>query len=171
MMQAFEEFSKATGLKVNHAKCIFFYGNMDIDEKKRIQETTKFIEGSLPFKYLGISLTIRKLNISHYMPLIEKIMSRINHWSSRLLSFAGRSQLIKSVPFSLTNYRLQCFPLPKKVIKKIEAICRTFLWSDTDQISRKSPITWKEVCSPNRQGGRNIIDIERWNKAILTKLL
>lgn len=79
MMQAFEEFSKATGLKVNPAKCKFFYGNMNIDEKKRIQETTKFIEGSLPFKYLGISLTIRKLNISHYMPLIEKIMSRINH--------------------------------------------------------------------------------------------
>ncbi|KAI5442989.1 hypothetical protein KIW84_011867 [Lathyrus oleraceus] len=98
------------------------------------KDTTKFTEGCLPFKNLGILLTNRKLNINHYMPLIDKLMY-------------------------------------KTMIRKIEALCRTFLWSGTSKITRKSPIAWKKVLSPKRQGGLNIIDIENWNKACLIKLL
>lgn len=57
VMQAFEDFSKATRLKVNPSKCKVFFGNVGNDEKQRIQKIANFIEGSLPFKYLGIHLT------------------------------------------------------------------------------------------------------------------
>lgn len=60
--------------------------------------------------------------------------------------------------------------MPKTVIRKTEALCRTFLWFGTDKITRKSPIAWKKVCSPKRHGGLNIIYIENWNKAYLIKL-
>ncbi|XP_050909861.1 uncharacterized protein LOC127123701 [Lathyrus oleraceus] len=106
VMHAFDEFSKATGLTVNPSKCEVFFGNIENKEKQEIQETTNFIEGNLHFKYLGIPLTSRKLTINYYMPMIEKIVARINHWSSRLLSFAGRTQFIKSVLFALINYWL-----------------------------------------------------------------
>lgn len=105
------------------------------------------------------------------MHLIDKLMYMINHQSSSLSSFAGRTRLIKSVLFAFTNYWLQCLPLPKKVIRKIEAICRTFIWSGTDKITRKSPIAWKKVCFPKRHSGLNIIYLENWNKACLIKLL
>ncbi|KAI5439148.1 hypothetical protein KIW84_024791 [Lathyrus oleraceus] len=107
VMHAFDEFSKATGLTVNPSKCEVFFGNIENKEKQEIQETTNFIEGNLHFKYLGIPLTSRKLTINYYMPMIEKIVARINHWSSRLLSFAG-----------------------------------------SDKVTRKSPIAWKRVYSP-----------------------
>lgn len=122
VMQAFEEFSKSTGLKVNPTKCKVFFGNVGSDEKRSIQGFTNFSEGALPFRYLGIPQTSRKLSVIHYMSLVEKILVRINQWSLRLLSFAGRIQLINSVLFALTNYWLQCQPLPKKVIKKINTV-------------------------------------------------
>lgn len=56
------------------------------------------------------------------MGLVDSIVSCIRHWSVRLLSMAGRVQLIKSVLFAVSNFWLQCVPIPKQVIKKIESI-------------------------------------------------
>ena len=64
------------------------------------------------------------------MVLVDNIMVIIGHWSSRLLSFAGRTQLIKSVIFVISNYWMQCILIPKKVIKNVEAVCRTFCGLD-----------------------------------------
>lgn len=36
------------------------------------------------------------------------------------------------------------FPMPKKVIKHIEAICRYFLWSGKDTGSRKATMAWEK---------------------------
>lgn len=77
-MQVFEAISNSTGLKVNPSKCKVFFGNVSEDVKKRIQHTTKFTEGCLPFKYIGIPLTSRKLHINHYMPLIDKVLYMVN---------------------------------------------------------------------------------------------
>lgn len=49
-------------------------------------------------------------------------MSRVNHWRTKLLSYVGRVQLIKSVTFSIANYWMQCFPIPKLVVHKIEDV-------------------------------------------------
>lgn len=112
VMQMFDEFSKSTGLIVNQAKCKVYFGNMQAKSEQMIQNTNGFIACCLSFMYLGIPLTSKKLNITHYLPLIEKIVGRITHSSSRLLTFGGRTQLIKSVLFALTNYLLKCLPLP-----------------------------------------------------------
>lgn len=60
--------------------------------KIRIQELTSYEEGLLPFRYLGVPLTAKKLNINHYMPLIDKILNRVRHWTYKLLSMTGRIQ-------------------------------------------------------------------------------
>jgi hypothetical protein len=87
--------------------------------KDSIGKVTSIAEGSLPFRYLGKPLTSKKLSIHHYMPLVDRIVERIRNWSSKLLSHAGRLQLIASVTFAVANYWMQCIPLPKKVIRKI----------------------------------------------------
>ncbi|XP_058746385.1 uncharacterized protein LOC131619289 [Vicia villosa] len=51
---------------------------------------------------------------------------------------ARRTQLIKSVLFVIVNYWMQCIPIPKKVIKVVETVCRTFLLSGLEKASRKS---------------------------------
>ncbi|XP_058742348.1 uncharacterized protein LOC131614816 [Vicia villosa] len=59
---------------------------------------------------------------------------------------------------------MQCFPLPKFVLAKIDSICRTFLWTGKSDKSMKSPIVWHTVCRPRCNGGLNIINLSIWNQ-------
>ncbi|CAJ2661953.1 unnamed protein product [Trifolium pratense] len=171
VMAKIHDFSRSTGLHVNPSKCKVFYGGVEEHVKDCIRAVTSFTEGSLPFRYLGIPLTSKKLSIHHYMPLVDRIVERIRNWSAKLLSHAGRLQLIASVTFAVANYWMQCLPLPKKVIHKINAICRSFLWSGGAVITRKSLVSWDHVCAPKAKGGLNLISLEEWNRANMTKLL
>ncbi|XP_058782985.1 uncharacterized protein LOC131657628 [Vicia villosa] len=171
LMATLQDFSSSTGLVVNPAKCFVYMGAVDGDTRDQIMQTTGFNVGQLPFRYLGVPLSSKKLSLNYYLPLIDKILSKIHHWSTKLLSFAGRVQLVNVVSFAIANYWLQCFPILKSVLKKINSICRTFVWTGGSAMSRKSPISWKEVCKPRAKAGMNIIDLEFWNKVTMMKLL
>jgi hypothetical protein len=171
VMAKLQTFSQSTGLVVNPSKCKVYYGGVDDLVKNNIRAVTSFADGSLPFRYLGIPLTSKKLSIHHYMPLIDRIVERIYSWSAKLLSHAGRLQLIRSVTFAVANYWMQCLPLPKQVIHKINSICRSFLWSGGTTITKKAPVAWDHVCSSKAHGGLNLISLEEWNQANLAKLL
>lgn len=105
------------------------------------------------------------------MSLIDKIVGGIKHWSAKLLSYAGRIQLVKSISFVITNYWLTVIPLPKMVIKKINSICRALKWTGSDAGSRKSPVAWRNMCKPVSQGGLVLVDLEVWDKCASIKLL
>ncbi|KAK2413113.1 hypothetical protein QL285_035856 [Trifolium repens] len=167
VMAKLRAFSNSTGLVVNSSKCKVYYGGVDDTTKRNIREATSFADGSLPFRYLGVPLTSKKLSIHHYMPLVD----RIHSWSAKLLSHAGRLQLIRSVTFAVANYWMQCLPLPKKVIQKINVICRSFLWSGGVTITKMSPVAWDRVCGSTAHGGLNLISLDEWNQANLAKLL
>jgi hypothetical protein len=73
------EFSKSTGLYVNPSKCKIYYGGVDEHTKEVIRRTTSFADGTLPFRYLGVPLTSKKLSIHHYMPLVDRIVDQIRN--------------------------------------------------------------------------------------------
>lgn len=127
LMDAFEEFSKFIGLSVNPAKFKVYFANVDLQTKQEIQDVTKFTEGPLPFRYLGVPLTSKKLSIINVSLLLIKLLLGLDTGSARLLRFAGKIQLIKSVLFAVINFWIQCIPLPKKIIQNIEVVCRSFL--------------------------------------------
>lgn len=77
------------------------------------------------------------------------------------MSYSGRVQLIQSVVFVITKLWMQCLPIPKKVIHRIDVICISLLWTGGKEVTIKSPISWKKVCSPKTNGGLNIIDLEK----------
>lgn len=137
----------STGMKINISKRKTYFEFVDPNTKNGILNLSLFKECDLPFRYPGVPLTCKKLVVSHYMILIDKIVSSISHWSSKLLSYAGRL-LIRSVSFVVANYWMLCFSLPKIVIRKIDSICRSFLWTGKDSISRKSLVALTNVCKP-----------------------
>lgn len=47
-MAAFKDFSMATGLDINPAKCKVYFGNVDENTKQHIQNIISFSQGSLP---------------------------------------------------------------------------------------------------------------------------
>lgn len=139
-MRAFNNFTMSTGLRINPSKCNVFFEGVDAFTIQSIINLTNFAKGFLPLKYLGVSLTCKKLSINHYMHLIDKIVHRIRHWSNNLLSYAGHVQLIWSVTFAIVNYWMQCFPIPIHVLCKIDSICKSFLWTGGTKTSMKSPM-------------------------------
>ncbi|XP_058785046.1 uncharacterized protein LOC131659953 [Vicia villosa] len=171
MSNPWNKFTASTGLQANPRKCKVYFGGVKEEDKQKILAVSGFEEGILSFKYLGVPLSSRKLSINQCQPLIDKIVARVNHWTTHLLSYAGRSQLVKSVLFSITAYWAQVFPLPKKILHRVEAICRVFLWSGKSEGSRKAPIAWDKICDPNSAGGLSIVSLLEWNKVSMLKLL
>ena len=60
-----------------------------------------FREGELPMKYLGVPLISSRLKVVYCKGLVDRLTSKVRHWTCRTLSYAGQVQLINSVLFSI----------------------------------------------------------------------
>ncbi|XP_058755784.1 uncharacterized protein LOC131628998 [Vicia villosa] len=170
LMGKFHQFSEATGLKANPAKCKIYFGGLKDQEQRDLAAASNFGVGSLPFKYLGVPLSTRKLTVNQCQPIIDKMLEKIHHWSASLLSYAGRKQLVQSTLMTIAGYWMQAFPLPKTIIQRIETICKNFLWSGRS-VGRKALVAWDKICLPSSAGGLNLTYLRDWNKATILKLL
>ncbi|XP_075096596.1 uncharacterized protein LOC142174658 [Nicotiana tabacum] len=95
---------------------------------------------------------------------------KLQDWSS--IFFGGVSQDMQADILEFLDIQkgeLPIFMLPKKITKLIEAICRSFLWTRDNNISKKALLAWEKVCQPRSAGGFNIMDIGLWNKAAVSK--
>lgn len=95
--------------------------------------------------------------------------SRIKTWSSKHLSFAARVQLVNAVLMSIQVYWAQVMVLPKHVLKKMNNICRAFLWFGKVDCSNPGYISWDQVCRKKKEGGLGMRNTELWNMAALGK--
>ena len=97
-----------------------------METQSTIVQRTGFAKGSFPVKYLGVPLSPWKWNAADCHGLVDKITKRINYWTTRHLSYAGRIQLINSVLFSLHTYWISLFILSKKIISRLKIYARAF---------------------------------------------
>ncbi|XP_075095348.1 uncharacterized protein LOC142173623 [Nicotiana tabacum] len=63
------------------------------------------------------------------------------------------------------------FLLPKNILLLIERICRTFLWTCGVEVTKKALIAWEKLCIPKAAGGLYLLNISKWNRAALCKML
>jgi hypothetical protein len=59
-----------------------------------LQQIMPYNVVQFPLKYLGLPLSIRKLNKSDFFPLIDKIVDQLPGWKAALIHSAGRATLI-----------------------------------------------------------------------------
>lgn len=121
LYECFENFSTASELIANTNKSSIYFGGVTNGVQEQILQLLGFSKGELPFKYLGVPLISKRLTIMQCQPLLDKIMGRITSWTTKMMSYVGRVQLIKSVLFSIQTYWSQLFVLPKKVTAMIIA--------------------------------------------------
>ncbi|XP_020259034.1 uncharacterized protein LOC109835466 [Asparagus officinalis] len=86
-------------------------------------------------------------------------------------SYAGRLQIIKSVILGTQVFWTSCYVLPVKVLKRIDELCRNFLWGRTDQVLRPPLVSWDKVCTDKTFGGLGIFSAITWNMAAVLKTL
>ncbi|PHU23501.1 hypothetical protein BC332_08608 [Capsicum chinense] len=145
MFDAFSKFSKVTGLQENTEKSSIYMSGVEDQEKQAILRELGFVEGSLPFRYLGVLISSKKLTVEQCMPLVDRIVKRITCWTTKILTYAGRLQLIKAVIFGILTYWAEIFVLPKRIRKLVENSCRTFLWIGSVAISKRALVSWEKV--------------------------
>ncbi|CAN0837506.1 LINE-1 retrotransposable element ORF2 protein [Linum grandiflorum] len=158
-----EEFRRCSGLCYNPEKTEMFLAGVTEAEKDDIVAASGFAKGSLPFRYLGVPLTAGKLKKHDCRGLLEKITSRISDWKSRLLSYAGRLQLLESVIGGILQYWMSIFLLPKSLLVEIELLCNRFLWGK--QEGERCRMAWKSLAFPRKEGGCGLRELQSWNKA------
>jgi len=59
---------------------------------------------SFPLKYLGVPITASRLIKIECASVVEKIMAKVQLWTTRKISFAGRARLINNVIFGRYIY-------------------------------------------------------------------
>lgn len=159
MKAIFEEFSASSGLQINNDKSNVFISGVSTD----------FKEGKLLVRYLGVPLIASRLSIKDCSPIVQRVKQRIDSWVNKMLSLAGRIQLVNSVLFHITAFWCNAFILPIEVIKEIESCYRNFVW--TGNWKGMPSISWKKMCHPRIEGGLGIKQLEAWNRAAMGKHL
>lgn len=78
------------------------------------------MEGSLPFVYLGVPFFRGKPKRVFLQSIVDKAKARLEGWHSKLLSMAGRVQLIKSVIYPMLLHSFMVYAWPISLIKQVE---------------------------------------------------
>jgi hypothetical protein len=150
------EFQDLLGLYPNPIKNDIFLSGQLGAEREQIILILGFREGELPMKYLVAPLLSSRQKAIYCKGLVDRITSKVRHWTCRTLSYAGRVQLINLVLFSIQVYWASLFLLPRQVIKNVEQIMRSFLWSGSDMRTTRAKVAWDQVCLSKKEGGLGI---------------
>lgn len=76
----------------------------------------------LPFKYLGLPVGANMRKAFSWDSIISKFQSKLSSWKAKMLLFAGRLVLIKSVMSNLPVYFFSLYWAQCKVIKALDRI-------------------------------------------------
>jgi hypothetical protein len=127
-----------------------------------------------PQNYLGLPLSVNKLPVSAFTPLIHKADKYLSSWQASFLNTMGRAVMVNSVLDSILVYCMCSLQLPPSVITLMDKRRRAFLWSGSVNGSASPAcclVAWSNVSQPKDNGGLGIRDLGIQNVCLLLKLL
>ncbi|XP_071723898.1 uncharacterized mitochondrial protein AtMg00310-like [Rutidosis leptorrhynchoides] len=98
--------------------------------------------------------------------IAEKVWKRLNSWSTRFSSNAGKDVLIKAVIQAIPTYAMGCFIIPAAILKDIEKAIRCFWWKGSEKIRW---VNWNIMAGSKRNGGMGLRNLTAFNHAMLAK--
>ena len=111
---------------------------------------------------LGVTIAHDDILQKNYHSITKKVSNTLNAWNNRGLSLIGKVQVVNTLIASLFVYKMMVLPIiPKHTVKSVENIIREFLWS-----GGKSKIAYRILQNPKDQGGLNLVDLIRKDKAL-----
>ena len=117
-----------SSLKINFNKSEVIMISQDNEKSLMYAEMFNCATGSWPIKYLGVPVSGSSIQVSTWLPLVEKINKRLDGWKGGALSLGGRLTLLNSCLSSIPIYSMSMYLLPKTILKKIDVIRKRFFW-------------------------------------------
>ncbi|XP_042521331.1 uncharacterized protein LOC122094799 [Macadamia integrifolia] len=84
---------------------------------------------SFPTKYLGVQIFQSRVKREPLFPVMDKIKAKLAGWKGKLLSMAGRVELVKSVISGMPLHNFSIYWWPATMIKCLEKWMRNFIWT------------------------------------------
>lgn len=71
----------------------------------------------------------------HLQYIRDRAKGKIAGWQGKLITLAGRKELVRSVLSSLPVYLITVIKPPKNFLKEIDKVLRSFLWAGDGQLT------------------------------------
>ncbi|KAL0911164.1 hypothetical protein M5K25_019281 [Dendrobium thyrsiflorum] len=159
LMRTLNMFSNFSGLQLNLQKSSLIISPY-VSCPNDISMALQIFNPSPKITYLGIPISLGRIKISDFDPLLEKVTSLLSGWRARLLSFDGRLQYIKYTITNTVAYWIRCSIIPKSICKAIGKLCSKFLYHGALDSRRLQLISWYNTCKPHSFGGLGIASLQ-----------
>lgn len=154
-LEILELFGNASGLRNNAQKSNIFPIRCSQHTILGVQNCLPCEIASFPCKYLGLPLSLRKLNKHQFLPLVDKIANKLPNWKTGLMNRAGRRVLVQHVLTGMSA--AMPIDFPKWAIVAIDKIRRGFLWTGRKEAKGgHCMVAQGKVCMPMNLGGLGI---------------
>ncbi|PWA65568.1 reverse transcriptase domain, Reverse transcriptase zinc-binding domain protein [Artemisia annua] len=136
-----------SGLRINIEKSRLYGIGIDPRKVKSFSNILNCKNDVLPFVYLGLSVVKDMSKVDNWHIVIDRFLSKLSSWKSKLLSVGGKVTLIKAMLGSLPLYNLSLFRAPIKVLHTLENIRRRFFWGFKDESkgNGRDVMFWNDV--------------------------
>jgi len=121
-------------------------------------------------KYLGLPSMIGRNRNATFAYIKDRVWQKINSWSGKCLSKAGREVMIKYVLQAIPLYVLSIFYLPTTLINSIEKMMNSF-WRGHGRTAQRGIhwMSWEKLSPPKIHGGMDFKDLSTFNLVMLGK--
>src|SRR4030042_159781 len=121
-------------------------------------------------KYLGLPSMIGRDRTSVFAYIKDRVWHKINSWSSKCLSKAGKEIMIKSVLQAIPSYVMSIFKIPNSIVTTIEKMMNSFWWGRRGGNNRGIHwMSWEKMSVHKNDGGMGFKDLSAFNLAMLGK--
>lgn len=153
-------FAGALGLLTNVDKCLLSPIQCSDDQVTLVQQAFPCQVSPFPCRYLGVPLSVVKLQCSVEQQLVDAVARRILTWKAGLLNTAGRLTITRAMLSAIPVHISITCSLSAWAIKQIDKRHHAFLWCGSEVVSRgKCRVAWPVVCFPWDYGGLGLPDL------------
>nr|KYP42577.1 hypothetical protein KK1_036020 [Cajanus cajan] len=121
-------------------------------------------------KYLGIPSMIGRNKNEVFRFIKERIWKKLQSWSHKSLSKAGKETLIKAILQALPSYAMSVFMIPNRTIDEIEKLLNAFWWgANSNKHKGIKWMRWERLAISKLEGGLGFKNLSAFNLAMLSK--
>ncbi|PKI39344.1 hypothetical protein CRG98_040210 [Punica granatum] len=138
-----DRFCAVSREKVSASKTVIYFSqNVEADLRERICTISSFGMSSTLGRYLGVPIVHGRLRREHFEQVVSRVQDKINGWTARTLSMAGRITLAKSMIQAIPSFTMQVMRLPANVCEQLHRHCCDFIWGHSSDSRKIHLVNW-----------------------------